>query len=179
MAGSGCTTDGSLRHIVLAGFMGTGKTTVGRLVAGRLGWPFTDTASVIEARAGCSIADLFAQQGEAAFRALEVQVCAEIAAGSPGVIATGGGALLHIPTRALVSARGLVICLSCDLATLIKRVGYDPARPLFSADRERLAALYAARAAHYRSLPHQIDTTGKTPAQITEEIVTLWQHQQP
>lgn len=164
-------------HIVLAGFMGTGKTTVGRLLAERLGWPFIDTDRVIEQRAGCSIADLFARQGEAAFRALEAAVCAEVAMSEQSVIATGGGALLHTPTRNLFTARGLVVCLGCALETIIQRVGHDPARPLFSADLERLAALYAARAAHYHSLPHWIDTTGRTPAHITEEIVRLWQDQ--
>ncbi len=163
------------QHIVLAGFMGTGKSTVGRLVAARLGWPFVDTDRVIEQRAGCSIAELFAHQGEAAFRELEVQVCAEVANGAQSVIATGGGALLNPVTRDRLMMHGLVICLTCDLDTIMRRVGYDPSRPLFSTDYAQLAARYAARAAHYHSLPHTLDTSHKTPAQVAEEVLTLWQ----
>lgn len=162
-------------NIVLAGFMGTGKSTVGRRLAAQLGWSFVDTDTVIEQRTGRTIAAIFADRGEATFRALEAAVCAEMAARCEYVIATGGGALLNPDTLAAFRQQGLIVCLTCELDTILARVGHDPARPLFSADRERLAALYNARAAHYASLPHQIDTTHRTPVQVTEEIVSLWQ----
>lgn len=165
------------RAIALAGFMGAGKSTVGRIVAERLGWPFVDTDALIESRAGCTIAELFAGQGEPAFRALEAAVCQEAAHLADHVIALGGGALLHPQTRAVYEAQTLLIALRCDLEAIIARVGDDPARPLFAADRARLADLFAARAAHYASLPRQIDTTFRTPAQVAEEVIRLWQQQ--
>lgn len=160
--------------IALAGFMGTGKSTVGQMVAERLGWRFVDTDHVIEARAGCTIAELFATQGESAFRQLEAEVCVDLSPQEHTVLALGGGALINPATQAIVSANSLLICLSAALDTLIARVGDDPARPLFSADHERLAALYSTRAAHYAGLPHHIDTSGITPTAVAEEVLTLW-----
>lgn len=163
------------RSIALAGFMGAGKSTVGQIVAERLGWPFVDTDALIEARAGRPIAAIFAEQGEAAFRVLEATVCQEAAGLAGHVIALGGGALLDAATRAVYETQTLLIALHCDLATIIARLGDDPARPLFAGDRARLAALYTARAAHYASLPHPILTTNRTPAQVAEEVIRLWQ----
>ncbi|MEW6580107.1 MAG: shikimate kinase [Chloroflexota bacterium] len=165
-------------NLVLAGFMGTGKSMVGRLVAERLGLAFVDTDAEIERRAGRSIAQIFAQDGEAAFRRLEAQVCQEVAAGRGQVIAVGGGALLDDSTRQAFERTGLIVCLTCSLDEILRRVGDDPARPLFSTDRERLTALYAARAAHYAALPHTVDTTARTPAAVAGEVIRLWtQHQ--
>ncbi|NDJ75150.1 MAG: shikimate kinase [Chloroflexi bacterium] len=165
-------------NIVLAGFMGTGKSTVGRLVARVLGWAFVDTDEVITERAGYSIVEIFAQDGEAAFRQLEAVVCQELAQQPKHVIATGGGALINLDTRRAFEASGLVIGLRCDLDQIIQRVGHDPGRPLFSAERDRLVRLLDERADLYNSLPHQIDTTHAAPEHITQEIVRLWQHTQ-
>lgn len=173
------TSGNSAPHnIVLAGFMGTGKTTVGRLVADRLGWLFIDTDDVIEARANRTIAAIFAESGESAFRALEVGVCAELAGRARCVIATGGGALLDPVTRAAFAAQGLLVGLHADLDEIIRRVGADPARPLFSADRAHLAQLLAQRIDVYASLPVQIDTSHLTPEQVAEDILRLWQQTQ-
>ncbi len=162
------------RNIVLAGFMGTGKSTVGRLVARGLGWTLVDTDRVIESCAGRTIAELFATDGEAVFRQLEAEVCLEAAGGSELVIAVGGGALLDERVRAACAATGLIVCLRCDLDEILRRVGHDPARPLFSTERERLADLLAARAAHYDSLPYQVDTTGRAPDHVAGEVIALW-----
>lgn len=162
-------------NIALAGFMATGKSTVGRLVAARLGWRFIDTDDVIETRAGCTIAEIFAQHGETAFRQQEAAACAEAIAGCHRVIALGGGALLDAATTERVTARCLVVCLDADLDALIARVGVDSARPLFSADRDQLAALFARREAHYASLPHHIDTSHAAPETVAEEVLSLWQ----
>ncbi len=165
-------------NLVLAGFMGTGKSTVGRIVAGRLGLTFVDTDAEIERRAERPIAAIFAQDGQAAFRRMEAEVCREVAAGRDQVIAVGGGALLDHGTRRAFARTSLIVCLTCALDEVLRRVGDDPARPLFSADRERLAALYAARAAHYASLPHAVDATAHTPAQVAGEVIRLWNQQQ-
>jgi shikimate kinase len=163
------------KNITLAGFMGTGKSTVGRLVAERLGWRFVDTDEVIEARSGRTIAEIFAQDGESAFRKFEAEVCPEMAALCHQVIAVGGGALLNPVIRECVQAHSLLIALTCDLDEIIRRVGDAPARPLFAPDREHLARLLETRAEHYASLPHHIDTTHLTPEQTAEEVFRLWQ----
>jgi shikimate kinase/LmbE family N-acetylglucosaminyl deacetylase len=160
-------------NLVLWGFMGTGKTTVGRLVAEQLDMDFVDADDVIVARAGRSIAEIFAQEGEAAFRQIEAEVCAELARGSGQVIATGGGALLNNAVYRAFEASSLVVCLTCDLDEIIRRVGIDPARPLFS-ERAHLARLLAERAPAYARIPHTVDTTGRSPQQVSEEVISLW-----
>lgn len=161
-------------NIVLAGFMGVGKSTAGSLAAQRLGWPYFSTDEEIARRAGMSIPALFDAQGEAAFRTLEAEVCAAAAAQPALLIDTGGGALMQPQTRALFLAHGLVICLHASLEVILRRVGGDAGRPLLR-DQAALRALYAQRAPIYAGLPHQISTAGRTPEEIAEEIVHLWQ----
>jgi shikimate kinase len=163
------------KNITLAGFMGTGKSTAGPLVAKRLGWRFIDTDEIIETRSGHTIAEIFAQDGESGFRQLEAAVCPEMVALCHQVIAVGGGALLNAAIRECVEAHSLLITLTCDLDEVIRRVGDAPARPLYAPDREHLAQLLAARADHYASLPNHIDTTRLTPEQTAEEVFRLWQ----
>lgn len=160
-----------MHNIVLTGFMGTGKTTVGRLVAERLGFRFVDTDQLIVAEADMPIPQLFAEQGEAAFRRLEARICQHIAWERQTVIATGGGALLNTQTRDAFIAGGMVVCLHAPLEVIRQRVGEDPNRPLM-ADAARL---YANRQAAYAALPHHVQTGGRTPTEITEEVITLWQ----
>lgn len=161
------------RNIVLAGFMGTGKTAVGRLVAARLGRPFVDTDAEVEAAAGRTIATIFATDGEAAFRGLEAAACLRAAAIRGQVIAVGGGALLDPRSRAALEASGLLICLTAPLDEIVRRVGLDASRPL-AGGRDQLERLYASRAAVYASLPYQVDTAGKNPAEVAGEIIELW-----
>lgn len=162
------------RNLILAGFMGTGKSTVGRLVALTLEMPLVDIDAEIEATAGQSIAEIMATQGEAAFRRLEAQICAQAAARPGQVIATGGGALIDPDTRQALEASGLIVGLTCDLETSIQRMGDGASRPLYSGDRARLESLYAAREKLYRSLPHQIDTSNLGPEEAAREVVRLW-----
>jgi shikimate kinase len=164
-----------MNNIVFSGFMGTGKSTVGRIVADRLGLTFIDTDDQIIARAGKSIADIFAQDGETVFRQIEADVCQALAAGTNHVIATGGGALLNPHTYEAFAATSLVICLTCNLDTIIQRVGDMPGRPLFAPDRERLATLLESRVDHYGRIPHQINTTTLNPEQVAQEVIRLWQ----
>jgi shikimate kinase len=163
------------KNIVLAGFMGTGKSITGRLVAARLGWRFVDTDAVIVDQAGRSIAQIFADDGEAGFRQFEAAACRDAVAGCHCVIAVGGGALIDSAVRDMVTTQAVVINLRCDLDTIIGRVGHDPSRPLFSTERERLANLLVSRAAQYDSLPFQIDTTRLGPHAVAEEVIRLWQ----
>ena len=116
--------------IVLVGLMGAGKSSVGRRVASRLGLPFFDADTEIEAAAGCSISDLFARYGEPAFRAGERRVMRRLLAGPRAVIATGGGAFIDPETRALIAEGGVSLWLRADLEVLTKRVSGRDHRPL-------------------------------------------------
>ncbi|MCC6905719.1 MAG: shikimate kinase [Anaerolineae bacterium] len=167
------TSNSRRPNIVLAGFMGTGKSTVGRIVARTLLMPYRSTDAAIVELAGRSIAEIFAQDGEKIFRRIEATVCEEMAMRDGQVIDTGGGALLNPRTREIFGATGLLVCLRADLDTIAARVGDDPSRPLFGT-RTDIEQLYAARAPIYASLPFQIDTTGRTPDEVAEEIVELW-----
>ncbi len=163
-------------NIVLNGFMGTGKTTIGRLVAVRLGMAFVDTDDLIVQEAGKSIPEIFAGDGEPHFRAIEVRVCQQAATWPDYVISTGGGALVNPDNRSIFLQDSLVICLTASLYEIMRRIGAGSNRPLFG-DREKLEQLYNRRAAIYNSLPHQIDTTHLTPAQAAEEIARLWKQE--
>jgi shikimate kinase len=162
--------------IILVGFMGTGKTTVGHLVADGLGWSFTDTDSVIVARTGRSVASIFEIDGEPAFRALEAAVCTEVHTWSQTVVATGGGILLNPLNRAALLQAGLVVCLQASIGTLLERLDADTPRPLLAGpDRAaRLEHVLNERRAIYESIPHQIDTTGLSPQAVAEKVIALW-----
>jgi shikimate kinase len=163
-------------HLILTGFMGTGKTEVGRRLARALGRTFVDTDRLVEAKAGRSVAAIFAEKGEAGFRALEREAVAEACGLSDAVIATGGGALTDPENRRRLAAAGPVICLTASPDDILRRVG-DPAnRPLLAGattEAERLGRirdLLAARAAVYASAIHTIDTTGLTADQVVERV---------
>lgn len=120
----------SRRHLVLVGLPGSGKSTVGRLVANRLGAPFADFDFLIEQRAGKSVARIFAEDGEAAFRALEATIGAEQLTGPPSVLAPGGGYVLNAVQRRLAIAMGYVVYLVTSPAVAARRLEGQEARPL-------------------------------------------------
>lgn len=161
------------KNIVLTGFMGTGKTTVGQMVADRLGMNFADTDLMIVNRAGKSIEAIFAQDGEGVFRQLEKDVCRQMAKQNNQVIATGGGSVVDKETRLILEEHGMVICLMADIETIIRRIGGDRSRPLLG-EREQIASLMERRAGIYAGLPYHIDTTGKTPDRVADEVIHLW-----
>ena len=162
-------------NIILTGFMGTGKTAVGREVAARLGRPFVDLDDLIVQRAGKAIPEIFAQDGEPAFRALEAAICAEMAAPAGLVIATGGGAVVNPANREALAAGGTVICLEADLETILQRVGQGDDRPMLaSPDRvARIRELLAARAEAYAALPHHLDRTHLTIPATAERVMGI------
>jgi shikimate kinase / 3-dehydroquinate synthase len=162
-------------NIILTGFMGTGKTAVGREVAARTGRPFVDLDDLIVQRAGKSIPAIFAQDGELAFRALEAAMCAEMAAPAGLVIATGGGAVVNPANREALAAGGTVICLETDLETILQRVGRGDDRPMLaSPDRvARIRELLAARAAVYAVLPHHLDRTHLSIPATAERVMGI------
>ena len=121
------------RSIVLIGLMGAGKTAVGRRLAGRLELPYIDADSEIEAAAGASISEIFAEHGEAYFRQGERKVIARLLEAGPQVLATGGGAFMNPDTRANIKAGGLSVWLKAEIKVLLKRVGRRDNRPLLAA----------------------------------------------
>jgi shikimate kinase len=161
----------SEQNIVITGFMGTGKTTTGQRVAALLARPFIDTDAEIERRAGRSIADIFAQDGEAAFRRSEARMCRFYAGQRGLVIATGGGALVDAANRAVMLASGFVVCLDASADTIRARLAGDAGRPLLSGDWE---ALLARRQPAYATIPYHVNTDGLTPEAAAEEVLTLW-----
>jgi shikimate kinase len=155
--------------IVLVGFMGAGKSTVGRLLAAKLGLPFTDSDEVIEERAGQPIRRIFADAGEPAFRELEHSVIADLLAGPDVVLALGGGALGHPATRALL-AEVPVVYLRVGYAEARARVGGDEGRPMLA--RPGIQALHEERQAVYASVAAvTVDTDGRLPDEIALELV--------
>jgi shikimate kinase len=162
-----------LRRIVLTGFMGSGKSTVGPLLAARLGWSFLDVDEAIEAEAGATSAELFARHGEASFREREQAAIARLCAGEALVLALGGGAIEHAGTRALLlTAPGtLLIHLEVELATTLARCcGTEHTRPIL-ADQANLASRYARRLPLYRTAHVSIPVDALTPAEAVDAIL--------
>jgi shikimate kinase len=166
-------------NIFLIGFMGTGKTTVGRALADQLELRFVDMDDVIVDRAGKSIPEIFAQDGEPAFRAIERQVAHDLS-GEPGlVVATGGGVILDPDNMADFYAGGLVVCLSADADTILGRVEGDTNRPLLAGERDekmaKMKALLETRQALYDAVPNQVDTTELTADGVAARVASLYQ----
>ncbi|MBN1265234.1 MAG: 3-dehydroquinate synthase [Anaerolineales bacterium] len=147
-------------NIVLAGPSGSGKSTVGQALAEALSRPFLSIDEIIVRRAGMSIEKIFAQQGEAAFRQMEVQVCKETAALTGHVIACGGGALLDKNNREAFEAGGTIVMLHCETGELIQRL-QEGGRPLLGSEPAKtLPALLEKRRDHYLSFPNTVDVSG-------------------
>ncbi len=161
------------RRIVLTGFMGSGKSTVGPLVANRLGWRFLDVDDVIEAETAMTIAQIFAQLGEAAFRDREHSTITRLAAADALVLALGGGAIERDETRdLLLAAPGtILIHLEVELATTLARCrGSEQIRPVL-ADQANLATRYQRRLPLYRAAHVSIPVDNLTPDQVADAIL--------
>jgi shikimate kinase len=161
----------STRNIVLTGFMGTGKTTAGGLVAQQLGRSFFDMDAAIEHRTGLTISRIFAQESEPYFRAIERGLCYELALQNNLVIATGGGALIDETNYRALAKTGLIICLTASPEAIEARLRASDDRPLAGQWRE----LLEERQSIYDAMPYQIDTTAKSTEYVAQEIIALWQ----
>jgi shikimate kinase len=166
------------RPLFLIGFMASGKTTVGRLVAARLGWAFHDLDQMIVDRAGRSVAQIFADpvEGEGGFRRREAEAVRAAAALRGAVIATGGGAACVEDNLGRMLESGRVVTLSVSPTEAVRRVGSDDSRPLLAraADPGTAATeLLAARAPFYDRAHHRIDTGGKRPQDVAREVIRL------
>ena len=163
------------RNIVLTGFMGTGKTSVGQVVAQRLGWHFVDLDERIAASAGKPVPAIFAEDGELVFRDLETAACRDLCDELGLVVATGGGAVMRAANREALLSSGTVICLEAAPEAILQRVGNGTDRPMLGhGDRaERIRKLLAERAEAYASVPHHVDTTGLNVDQVANRILAL------
>ncbi len=165
--------------VVLTGFMGTGKTTIGRVLAERLGYDFVDTDAIIVDRHG-PITEIFAEHGEDHFRALERELAAELAERDGLVVSTGGRMLVDPVNADVFERRHVVVALTATPDTIFLRVGGDRAadtRPMLAGGdvRARIAELLAERTAAYARF-HQVATDDRWPNQIADEIVALVDH---
>jgi shikimate kinase len=165
------------RLVILIGPRGSGKTSVAALLAERLGWGWVDADEVLEQRAGSSIREIFASEGEFGFRKREAEVLQELCRLERKVIATGGGAILRADNRDRLRQSGIVIWLTADVDTLWQRIcgdaGSAERRPALGVGgREEVASVLAARHSFYRDAAHcTIDTAAKTPAEVAQEVL--------
>lgn len=160
------------RTLVLIGLMGAGKSSVGKRLALQLGVPFRDSDAEIEAAAGMSVSDIFAREGEAAFRRAERDTIAQLLAGPPHVLGTGGGAFMDTDTRALIRGAGLSVWLRAELDVLVRRCARKETRPLLRTGDPRviLAELMARRYPVYAEADLTVDTAD-TPVDTTVAAV--------
>jgi shikimate kinase len=166
----------TIRRIVLIGFMGAGKSTTGALLARNLGWRFVDSDHAIEEQAGRTVAQIFAEDGEEAFRTLEAEAIREHARSENLVLALGGGAIETDRTRAALDALAdaRIVFLDAPLDVMVARCLTQPnaaERPVL-ADRERLLERFSNRLPHYRRAHLIVATAQLTPDEVAESIVT-------
>ncbi|MEA2069103.1 MAG: shikimate kinase [Verrucomicrobiota bacterium] len=170
-----------MRNIVLVGFMGTGKTTVGKLLAEKTGMPLLDMDSLIEKRAGKTINEIFAEDGEPHFRTMERALAKELSTGNSQIISTGGGIVLDPENITDFEKTGLVVCLLADAKTVLDRVKHDSTRPLLADDKEtKILQILETRKPIYEAIPHRIDTSGRpSPEPTAQEIFDLYESNNP
>lgn len=168
-----------MAQVILTGFMATGKTEVGRRLAKLLGRPFVDTDGLVEAAAGRSVTQIFAAEGEDAFRSRERAAVVQACGVRDAVIATGGGTLLDPDSRRELAAAGPVVCLSAEPVDILRRVGDPGSRPLLaqcngeSSRLERIRSLLAARAPAYALATHTVETSGLSVDEVVERVRAL------
>jgi shikimate kinase len=160
----------SIQRIYLVGFMGAGKSTVGRELSLKLHWPFLDLDAEIEKSEKLSVREIFAQFGEPHFRQLERRHLLRVSETPQSIIALGGGAYVDAANRAVVDGTGVAVWLDTSMATIKERVRPDGSRPLLT-DGERARQLYSERLPSYRLARIHVLTDNRLPDAIAEEIV--------
>ncbi len=154
--------------------MGAGKSTTGKLLAERLGWPYLDSDDEIERQTGMTVPEIWKAEGEPAFRAEEARVLAQACTSDgPSVVSVAGGAVLDPDNRARIRRAGLIVWLRADVSTLARRVGAGAGRPLLEGGpAQALARLYEQRAPIYSELADLVfDVDRMAPPQVVDEIV--------
>lgn len=163
------------KNIILVGFMGTGKTVTGRVLAERTGMELVDMDSLIEKQQGKTIPEIFAQDGEAAFRAMERRLVQELSKRSGLVVSTGGGVVLNPENITDFEKTGLVVCLTASPETISQRLENDTSRPLLSGDKKgQISALLEKRKPLYAAIAHQINGDLLGPDERADAILNLY-----
>lgn len=164
------------KQLILCGFMGTGKTAVGKILAIRLGRSFIDTDRLIEQQTGCKITEIFETRGEKYFRDLETKTIRGLMSNQPGslVVATGGGALIRPENRKILQQMGTLILLTASTRAITRRIRAQGGRPLLAGAKDpkkAVEALLAERAEYYSACDYPFDTTGKNLNRVAGEII--------
>jgi len=164
-----------MKNVFLTGFMGTGKSSVGKILAERLGCQFIDLDALIVAEAGMSIKEIFAAQGEPYFRALEADLVRRLVSEKGAVVSTGGGVVIDPENRRRMRENGVVVNLTATAQAIRERLAADNERPLLQNDNslEKIASMLAEREPFYRDADIRIDTTGKDVDDIVLQIL-VW-----
>lgn len=164
--------------IILVGFMGTGKTSVGKILAKRLGMRFIDMDDLIVERAGKSIPEIFEQDGESVFREWERNVVLDLEGCHDFIVATGGGVVLNPDNVRDLSRHGFLVCLTATPKTILERLRNDTGRPLLAkGDKEdRIRSLLATRQHLYNAIPRCIKTDGLSAHAVADQIQASYEH---
>lgn len=168
-----------MARVILTGFMGTGKTEVGRRLARALACPFVDTDDLVQAAAGRTIPEIFAAEGEPRFRSLEREAVERACAVADAVVATGGGTMLDPDNRRRLAAAGPIVCLSATPEDILRRVGDVASRPLLAKRNghatpiDRIRALLDERAPAYALATHTVPTSGLDLDAVVERVRAL------
>lgn len=164
------------RNLVLMGFMGTGKSALGRRVAALTGARFLDMDAELERRAGKPVARIFAEEGEAAFRRMEAALAEEWGMREGTVISCGGGAVLREENLRALGANGVLVCLTARPEVIFERTARSRKRPLLAGENpeRKIRDLLAARAPHYAKIPIQIDTSDADLVVLAERLLDAW-----
>ncbi len=162
-------------NIILIGFMGVGKTTVGKLLAQRMGYRFVDVDQVIEKETGLSIPQIFSMYGEGHFRQLEGETIRRVLVHSGIVLATGGGAVMDPANFSFLMENGCVVALDASEETLWERLKSCKDRPMLYSDnpREKMRALLEMRRPVYYKAHFVVQVDGKSPHEVVDEIITM------
>ncbi len=166
-------------NLILLGFMGTGKSAVGRRVAALAGAPFLEMDAELERRAGKSISRIFAEDGEAAFRDMESRLAEEWGQKEGAVISCGGGVVLREENLRALGANGLLVCLTARPDVILERTSRSKKRPLLAGEdpEKKIRDLLELRAPLYAKIPVQIDTSDAAPEELAGRLLDLWKKQ--
>lgn len=166
-----------MKNIILVGFMGTGKTTVGKALARRLKMKFVDMDDLVEGQEGMKIPDIFASKGEPYFRSVEKDVAKEVSAQSGLVIAAGGGALIDEENVNNLKSSGVMVCLTATADKIFERIKAHTHRPLLnvSDSKEKISELLAKRADYYARADYRIDTSRISVEEVVDKILNIVQ----
>lgn len=162
-----------MKNIVLTGFMGTGKTEVGRILSRKLGCVLVDADTEIEKEQKMTIAEIFKRYGEPKFRDIEADVIRRLSMMENTIISTGGGAVLRQENMDNLRKNGVIVCLTASPETILKRTSSNNDRPLLQVENplQKIKELLEFRRPYYEEADIMIDTEGKTPLEVAEEII--------